>query len=499
MDALLHFKIQSNRLFYDAELEEFESSLELFLEDNWDGKNNSIQISGYDASVTSQSLETESSRGRALGKSSSLIVSAYVVAIATPAVRANDFQFQRFTHETLSENSGAFYSLFFSSSGFRNDDLSSTQQEGPTNFSNSGSDENSEGRSRSKSTHVAIGSFAGAFCFCTTAAVFLLLRRRQLNRASDDGDEDRPPSSRAIDDNVSSLDGSDDGCITGRDRYPNNIPHLPDSNDKKPSEPSTVAPGSVNAADTSGLKIASNQWPLDDTIPFEKTTTSDQPYDAYISDDSSHASSIVALMKPDVFVPATDDFDDAYLPAVVKETFDDINVAKDAPKMEPKPSVRGKDEKFGRDNQDHNLGLVKDKPVQEKDRRQGLGMFSCFADKTLLEASDKYLSAPQLIGAKFTSRVETPRFNGMEYEVRAPPGPLGLIVDSSNRGLVIHSVKPSSPLSNQVQAGDIIVSLDGANCTEMSPEDLGHWISSKPFKEEQTVKLLAIDDDELSV
>jgi hypothetical protein len=49
------------------------------------------------------------------------------------------------------------------------------------------------------------------------------------------------------------------------------------------------------------------------------------------------------------------------------------------------------------------------------------------------------------------------------YDVFAPPGPLGLIIDSSSLGPVVHGIKLDSPLLNLVEVGDIICALDGVD------------------------------------
>lgn len=67
------------------------------------------------------------------------------------------------------------------------------------------------------------------------------------------------------------------------------------------------------------------------------------------------------------------------------------------------------------------------------------------------------------------------------YEVLAPPGVLGLIIESSKNGgyPTVHSIKRNSVLSGVVKEGDRIVSIDEQNVTEMIASDASRLIASK--------------------
>lgn len=54
------------------------------------------------------------------------------------------------------------------------------------------------------------------------------------------------------------------------------------------------------------------------------------------------------------------------------------------------------------------------------------------------------------------------------FDVYAPPGPLGIIIDTTPEGPMIHSLKPTSQLLGLVSPGDLIVGLDGVDTRNMT-------------------------------
>jgi hypothetical protein len=66
------------------------------------------------------------------------------------------------------------------------------------------------------------------------------------------------------------------------------------------------------------------------------------------------------------------------------------------------------------------------------------------------------------------------------FEVRAPPGKLGMVVDTPNGGVpVVRAIKPDSVLSGHVQMGDRLISVDHINVTSMSALEVSNLISLK--------------------
>jgi hypothetical protein len=123
-----------------------------------------------------------------------------------------------------------------------------------------------------------------------------------------------------------------------------------------------------------------------------------------------------------------------------------------------------------------------------KPASKGLNWFSCFADNT-------FEDNPTLTTQKTYRSDNTPKANNITrarriYEVRAPPGPLGIVIDRSNDGPFVHDIKKMSPLNGLVNKGDIILSIDGWNCKNKDGNDVSNWIRTKPNKGEQVLTLM---------
>jgi len=68
----------------------------------------------------------------------------------------------------------------------------------------------------------------------------------------------------------------------------------------------------------------------------------------------------------------------------------------------------------------------------------------------------------------------------MTVEFDAPPGVLGLVLETNADGIpVVHSIKPSSVLSGEVQIGDRLLSVDGHDVSVMLASDVSKLIASK--------------------
>ena len=64
------------------------------------------------------------------------------------------------------------------------------------------------------------------------------------------------------------------------------------------------------------------------------------------------------------------------------------------------------------------------------------------------------------------------------FEVRAPPGMLGMVIDTPNGGVpVVRAIKPDSILTGRVQIGDRLISVDHQDVTSMSALEVSNLIS----------------------
>jgi C-terminal processing protease CtpA/Prc len=69
------------------------------------------------------------------------------------------------------------------------------------------------------------------------------------------------------------------------------------------------------------------------------------------------------------------------------------------------------------------------------------------------------------------------------YDVVAPAGKLGMVIDTPNGGMpVVHAIKDTSVLADRVQVGDRLLSVDGEDCTAMSAMQVSKLISLKSEK-----------------
>jgi hypothetical protein len=66
------------------------------------------------------------------------------------------------------------------------------------------------------------------------------------------------------------------------------------------------------------------------------------------------------------------------------------------------------------------------------------------------------------------------------FEVRAPPGKLGMVVDTPNGGVpVVRAIRPDSVLHGNVLVGDRLISVDNKDVTNMTALDVSSLISLK--------------------
>ena len=68
-------------------------------------------------------------------------------------------------------------------------------------------------------------------------------------------------------------------------------------------------------------------------------------------------------------------------------------------------------------------------------------------------------------------------------DVVAPAGKLGMVIDTPNGGIpVVHAIKDTSVLIDDVRVGDRLLSVDGEDCTVMTAMQVSKLISLKSNK-----------------
>ena len=69
------------------------------------------------------------------------------------------------------------------------------------------------------------------------------------------------------------------------------------------------------------------------------------------------------------------------------------------------------------------------------------------------------------------------------FEVVAPAGKLGMVIDTPQGGVpVVHAIKDTSVLADRVRVGDRLVAVDGEDCTAMTAMQVSKLISLKSEK-----------------
>ena len=79
------------------------------------------------------------------------------------------------------------------------------------------------------------------------------------------------------------------------------------------------------------------------------------------------------------------------------------------------------------------------------------------------------------------------------YDVFAPAGPIGIIVDTTKDGPVVHSLKATSPMLGLIGPGDLIVGLDDEDTRSMTAATLTRLMAKKCSQKERKITLLTAD------
>ena len=80
------------------------------------------------------------------------------------------------------------------------------------------------------------------------------------------------------------------------------------------------------------------------------------------------------------------------------------------------------------------------------------------------------------------------------YDVFAPSGALGIVVDTTKDGPAVHSLKQTSPMLGLINPGDLIVGLDAQDTRSMTAATLTRLMASKSNQKERKITLLASDN-----
>ena len=76
-------------------------------------------------------------------------------------------------------------------------------------------------------------------------------------------------------------------------------------------------------------------------------------------------------------------------------------------------------------------------------------------------------SSPSILADDSKSIITARRGPMVTREIQAPPGKLGIVIDTSLEGPIVHKVNENSPLQGQIFTGDIITSINGIDTRAM--------------------------------
>jgi hypothetical protein len=78
------------------------------------------------------------------------------------------------------------------------------------------------------------------------------------------------------------------------------------------------------------------------------------------------------------------------------------------------------------------------------------------------------------------------------YECHAPPGPLGIVIDSTPLGPRVKSLNPMSSLFSSMSPGDIIVGVDNVDTVGMEAAEFWQLVSRKANQRKRVLTMLKI-------
>ena len=77
------------------------------------------------------------------------------------------------------------------------------------------------------------------------------------------------------------------------------------------------------------------------------------------------------------------------------------------------------------------------------------------------------------------------------YDCYAPPGPLGVVIDTTPEGPMVHSLKPTSRLAGLLQRGDLVVGLDDIDTRGMTAATLTRLMAKRSQQAQRKITLLS--------
>ena len=127
-------------------------------------------------------------------------------------------------------------------------------------------------------------------------------------------------------------------------------------------------------------------------------------------------------------------------------------------------------------------------------RRTAAPLGASFGDMPIYYEEDENSMAPSAIQASVApSAAESSVGVGAAYDVFAPSGPIGIVVDTKKNGCIVHSLKKTSPMQGLINPGDLIVALDDFDVRKLDAAALTKLMAKKSQQKERKFTLLPMN------
>lgn len=93
-----------------------------------------------------------------------------------------------------------------------------------------------------------------------------------------------------------------------------------------------------------------------------------------------------------------------------------------------------------------------------------------------------------------SAALSEPTARSIGYDVFAPPGPIGIVVDTIDKGCIVHSLKKTSPMQGLINPGDLIVALDDFDVRQMDAASLTKLMAKKSQQQERKFTLIPAEE-----
>jgi len=173
--------------------------------------------------------------------------------------------------------------------------------------------------------------------------------------------------------------------------------------------------------------------------------------------------------------------------------------ARSTPAIPPKNEEKNilSDENIKRHRTSYQPSEVSDVSLNDFKGGDKYGMIK--APSSVASARPSHYSHSSTLGARALEKssddnsLSALRSKPESYDVFAPSGPIGIVVDTSKDGPAVHSLKSTSPMMGLINPGDLIIALDDEDTRKMTAASLTRLMAKKSRQKERKITLLSMD------